>query len=148
VVEKDFQGMSELTLDDKGRITVPARHRDRLIDPNGIAGRITITKHPVGCLIVFPREVWIPFREQLNSQGGDAEAWRRIFVGSAVDLEIDSAQRVLVPPELRQYAQLDRKLHLLGMGARFELWDAALHEAHEATTRALPMPAVVKSMVF
>ena len=143
-----FQGTSDLTLDDKGRITVPARHRDALTDPAGIAGHLTITKHPNGCLMVFPRHVWLDFRGKLTLLSAAAEGWRRIFVGSAVDLDIDAAQRVLVPPELRTWAALDKKLRLVGMGSRFELWDAARYDEQEARVMAAPMPDALQSMVY
>jgi MraZ protein len=141
-----FQGTSALTLDGKGRMTVPARHRELLSALS--ASQLTLTKHPAGCLAVFPRPAWEAFRERLMSLPMQADGVRRLFLGSAVDVEIDGAARVLVPPELRAAAALDRDVLLLGMGQRFELWDATRYAAHEAAVMAAPMPDAVKDFVF
>ena len=141
-----FQGTSALSLDGKGRVTVPARHRDALAALS--SNQLTLTQHPVGCLLVFPRPAWEGFRAQLMGLPMEADGWRRFFVGSAVDVEIDSAARVLVPPELRTMAGLDKDLLLLGMGQRLELWDASRYAAHQAQVMAGPMPDAIKSFVF
>ena len=141
-----FQGTSALSLDGKGRVTVPARHRDALAALS--SNQLTLTQHPVGCLLVFPRPAWEGFRAQLMGLPMEADGWRRFFVGSAVDVEIDSAARVLVPPELRAMAGLDKDLLLLGMGQRLELWDASRYAAHQAQVMAGPMPDAIKSFVF
>ena len=141
-----FQGASALTLDAKGRVTVPARHRDVLTAVAG--GQLTVTKHLVGCLLVFPRPAWESFREQLLKLPMSGEGARRIFLGNAFDVDIDGASRVLVSPELRAAAGLKRDVMLLGMGSRFELWDAERHAAHEAQIMAAEMPDAVKDFVF
>ena len=146
VAELIFQGTSALTLDGKGRLAVPARQRDTLAVLS--SNLLTITQHPVGCLLVFPRPAWVSFRAQLLGLPMEADGWRRFFVGSAVDVEVDSAARVLVPPELRAMAGLDKDVLLLGMGQRLELWDAAKYAAHQAQVMAGPMPDAIKSFVF
>ena len=78
----------------------------------------------------------------------EADGWRRFFVGSAVDVEVDSAARLLVPPELRAMAGLDKDVLLLGMGQRLELWDASRYAAHQAQVMAAGMPDAIKSFVF
>ncbi len=127
-------------------MTVPARHRDALSALSG--QQLTLTQHPVGCLLVFPRPAWERFRTQLLGLPMEADGWRRFFVGSAADVEIDSAARVLVPPELRAAAGLDKDVLLLGMGHRLELWDAAKYAAHQAQVTAGPMPDAIKGFVF
>ncbi len=141
-----FQGTSALTLDSKGRVTVPARHRDALLALSD--NQLTLTQHPVGCLLLFPRPGWEGFRGQLLGLPMEADGWRRFFVGSAVDVEVDSAARLLVPPELRAMAGLDKDVLLLGMGQRLELWDAARYAAHQSQVMAGPMPDAIKSFVF
>ena len=101
-----FQGASALALDAKGRLTVPARHRELLAEK--CAGRLTITRHPEGCLMVFPRPVWETFRAQVAALPMSASGWKRIFLGNAMDVEIDGASRVLISPELRAAAGLVR----------------------------------------
>jgi len=125
---------------------VPARHRDVLMAM--AAGQLTLTKHPVGCLLVFPRPAWEQFREQLAKMTGDLEPIRRLFLGNAMDVEIDAASRVLVSPELRAAAGLKRDVMLIGMGSRLELWDRERHEAHEAEVMAKGMPDAIKNFVF
>jgi MraZ protein len=141
-----FQGTSQLALDGKGRVTVPVRHRDLLM---AIAeGKLTITKHPQGCLFVFPRPAWESFRDKLLALPMDADGWRRIFLGSAVDVDIDGSSRVLVSPELRAAAGLTKEVLLIGMGHRLELWDKQRYEEHEARVMAAGMPDTIKGMVI
>lgn len=141
-----FQGSSALSLDGKGRVTVPARHRDMLAEHG--ANQLTITKHHAGCLVVFPRPEWLRFREKLMALPVTAEGWRRLFLGNALDVEIDSGARVLVSPELRDYAGLSKDVMLLGMGTRLELWDATRYAEQEAKTLASAMPAAIEGFVF
>ena len=141
-----FQGSSALTLDAKGRVTVPSRHRDVI---SAVAlNQLTITKHPDRCLLVFPRPAWEQFRDKLMTLPIAAEGWRRMFLGSAMDVEIDSGSRVLVSPELRAWAGLARDVMLVGMGQRLELWDAARLSAHEEDVLAAGMPDVLKDHVI
>jgi len=141
-----FQGASALALDGKGRITVPVRHRDVLL---ALAqGQLTITKHPDGCLLVFPRPAWEHFRDRLMQLPMSAEGWRRIFLGNAMDVEIDASSRVLISPELRAAAGLTKDVMLLGMGQRLELWDAARYAEHEAKVMAQGLPDALKDFVF
>lgn len=141
-----FQGASALALDGKGRITVPVRHRDVLV---ALAqGQLTITKHPDGCLLVFPRPAWEHFRDRLMTLPMSAEGWRRVFLGNAMDVEIDGSSRVLISPELRAAAGLTKDVMLLGMGQRLELWDAARYAEHEAKVMAQGLPDALKDFVF
>ena len=94
-----FQGASALTLDAKGRMSIPAKHRDALTIQ--CEGRVTLTKHPHGCLLLFPRPVWESHREQIAAWPMSARAWQRIFLGNACDVELDSVGRILIAPELR-----------------------------------------------
>ncbi len=139
-----FQGTSALALDGKGRVTVPVRHRDALIAE--CDGQLTITRHPEGHLLVFPRPTWEKFRARLLAMTMGAEGWRRMFLGSAVDVEIDAAARVLIPPELRE--RLGKELLLVGNGHLLELWDKARHDEAEAKLLAMGMPDEIKSFVL
>ncbi|MEZ2738096.1 division/cell wall cluster transcriptional repressor MraZ [Comamonas jiangduensis] len=141
-----FQGASSLNLDGKGRLSIPTRHRDALISQ--AQGQITITKHPHGCLMLFPRSEWLLFRERIGQLPMSAQWWKRIFLGNAMDVDMDGTGRVLVSPELRQAVGLDREVILLGMGNHFELWDKATYEAHEAQAMQAPMPDVFQDFAF
>jgi len=125
-----FQGSSALTLDAKGRVSVPTRHRDVLVSQ--VAGRLTLTRSPEGCLLVYPRTVWEQKREQIAAFPMSARPLQRLLLGNAQDVEMDGSGRILVAPELRQAAGLTREVMLLGMGSHFELWDAAELARREA----------------
>jgi MraZ protein len=141
-----YQGASALSLDAKGRMSIPARHRDAL--SLQCEGRITLTKHPHGCLLLFPRPVWESHREQIASWPMSARAWQRIFLGNACDVEMDGAGRILISPELRTAALLSRDVMLLGMGSHFEVWDAAKLEESESEAIANGMPDVLNNFSF
>jgi MraZ protein len=141
-----FQGASALALDAKGRLAVPARHRDVL--QALCEGQLTLTKHPEGCLMVFPRSAWETFRDKVAALPMSASGWKRIFLGNAMDVEIDGASRFLVSPELRAAAGLNKEVMLLGMGSHFELWDAQRYAAHEAEVMAQAMPDALQDFTF
>ena len=141
-----FQGASFLALDTKGRLSVPTRHRDVLSATS--ASQLTMTKHPHGCLMVFPRSEWEKFRDRIASLPMQAQWWKRIFLGNAMDVDMDATGRVLVSPELRAAAGITRETVLLGMGSYFELWDAATYAAQEAEQMKGEMPDVFKDFSF
>lgn len=141
-----FQGASSVNLDAKGRISIPARHRDAL--SLQCEGRVTLTRHPHGCLLFFPRPVWEIHREKIAGWPLSARAWQRIFLGSASDVDMDTAGRILISPELRSAAGLTREVMILGMGSHFEIWDAARLAESEATAVAQGMPDVLQNFSF
>ena len=141
-----FQGASSLSLDAKGRLSVPTRHRDALSGPD--SAQLTITRHPHGCLMVFPRSEWEKFRERVAALPMEAQWWKRIFLGNAMDVDMDGTGRVLVSPELRQAAGITRDTMLLGMGNYLELWDKATYDAQEAKAMQAAMPDVFKEFSF
>lgn len=141
-----FQGASSLGLDGKGRLSVPTRHREALA--SAASGQLTITRHPHGCLMLFPRPAWEQFRERIAQLPPSAQWWKRIFLGNAMEVQMDGTGRVLVSPELRQAAGIQRDTLLLGMGNYFELWDKATYEAQEAVAMQGPIPDVFKDFSF
>ena len=141
-----FQGSSALALDGKGRMTVPARHREPLAALSG--NELTITKHPQRCLMLFPRPAWIEFRSKILATTMAGDPYRRLFVGGAADVELDAGSRVLIAPELRDWAGLGRDVMLLGMGSRFEIWDRARLQAHEDSLLEAPLPPAIADLVL
>lgn len=139
-----FQSRSALALDDKGRMSVPARHRDALMLQ--CEGRLTLTRHPDGCLLLYPRPVWESVRERIAALPISASAWKRFFLGNACDADLDGTGRVLISPELRKAVGLDKKVVLLGMGAHFELWDEARLAAKEEETIAGGIPEALAGL--
>jgi MraZ protein len=143
-VQTVFQGASSLSLDAKGRLSIPTRHRDVL----SVSGQLTITRHPHGGLMLFPRPEWEKFRERIAALPMSAQWWKRIFLGNAMDVEMDTTGRVLVSPELRAAAGIVKDTVLLGMGSYFELWDKTTYDAQEARAIAGEMPDVFKDFSF
>ena len=141
-----FQGASSLSLDVKGRLSVPTRHREVLLAT--ASGQLTLTRHPHGCLMVFARPEWEKFRDRIAALPMAAQWWKRIFLGNAMDVAMDGTGRVLVSPELRSAAGIVRDVTLLGMGNHFELWDAAAYQANEAKAMQGEMPDVFKDFSF
>lgn len=119
-------------------MTVPARHREALAVQ--CEGRLTLTRHPDGCLLMFPQPVWEVHRARIAALPMSARAWQRIFLGSAAEAVMDSAGRILVVPELRAAAALEKNVMLLGMGSHFEIWDAAALQAKEQEAIAAGLP--------
>ena len=141
-----FQGASALTLDGKGRIAMPSRHRELL---GAIcANQLTITKHPEGSLMIFPRPAWEDFRDRVAALPMSASGWKRVFLGNAMDVEVDGSGRVLISPELRKSTGLEKDVMLLGMGSHFELWDAQSYEEDEAGVMQPELTNALKDFSF
>lgn len=118
-----FQGATALSLDAKGRLSVPARYRDELLAAG--QGRLVLTAHPHGCLLLFPMPAWEPLRDQIlktPSFNAQSQSLKRVLVGNAREESLDAAGRLLVAPELRDTAQLEKTVWLVGMGSHFEIW--------------------------
>lgn len=117
-----FQGAAALNLDAKGRLAIPARHRDALAVDNG---QVVLTVHPHGCCLVYPVPAWIPIRDEVLAKPSfdvQSALLKRLLVGFAQDETLDAAGRVLVAPSLRKFAKLDKQVWLVGQGTHFELW--------------------------
>ena len=129
-----FQGAAALSLDAKGRLAIPARHRDALAELAG--NELILTAHPHRCLLIYPAPAWGPIRDKVlagSSLDQRSALLKRLLVGFARDEQMDSAGRVLIAPELRGFAQLEKQVHLVGQGDHLELWsDAGWQKQQEA----------------
>lgn len=141
-----FQGASKLTLDDKNRLSIPARHREALAAL--CEGRLTLTLHPDNCVLIYPRAEWEKKRAELAGLNYAARALRRRVLGNAVDVELDGAGRILIGAELREAAELKREAMLLGMGEHFELWNPERLAALEREQLANGMPDAAAGFTF
>jgi MraZ protein len=123
-----FRGANKITLDAKGRLAMPTRYRERIIERSN--GRLVATvDRSDRCLLLYPLPEWEEIERKLMrlpTLNAVARRLQRLMVGHATDLELDTHGRVLVPPKLREYAGLSRDAILIGQGSRFELWDEAL----------------------
>lgn len=141
-----FRGGPVLTLDGKGRLGVPTRWREVLMA--NVQGQMVVAKNPDGCLSLFPLPVWENFENSVLALATENDPWRRFFIGSATELELDGAGRVLIPPELREWAGLVEKVKFMGVGSYFELWDSARHDAREAEALAQGRPEALRNLVI
>lgn len=134
-----FQGAAQLNLDAKGRLAIPARHRDALAAAGD--GRLVLTAHPHRCLLLYPEMAWEPIRDKIlaaPSFDPRSAAAKRVLVGNARTEEADSAGRLLIAPELRDLAGFEKQVWLVGMGSHFEIWsDAGWRRQHETAFEAL-----------
>jgi len=121
-----FQGAAQLNLDSKGRLAIPAKHRDVL--QSLCAGQLVLTADADGCLLLYPQPEWQPIRDKLlklSALNPRIRALQRRLIGYAEEVEMDAAGRVLISSALRSYATLDKRVMLIGQGNKFELWDEA-----------------------
>lgn len=123
-----FRGLSAVNLDAKGRLAIPMKYRQQLLDL--FAGRLVATidteEH---CLLIYPADEWEPIQakiEALPSFNPSARRIQRLLIGHATDIELDANGRILLPQPLREYAQLEKETVLLGQGKKLELWSKAL----------------------
>ena len=118
-----FHGATVITLDAKGRLALPTRHRDTLASSRG---ELVLTAHPDGCVLLYPMAVWEPVRtrvEKFPSLNAQASWWKRLLLGHEEHVTPDASGRILISPALRMYAKLERELVMFGQGSYFELWD-------------------------
>ncbi len=119
-----FRGATSLNLDAKGRLVLPAKHREAVLLES--AGNLVLTAHPHRCLLLYPEPAWEPIQTKmmaLSSFDRQSSALQRLLVGFAEDASLDSAGRMLVSPVLREFAGLDKEVMLVGQGSHFELWN-------------------------
>ena len=123
-----FRGVSNLSLDAKGRIVLPARYRERLLEICHGELIVTIdTEQP--CLLIYPLPEWELIEEKIEALPSFNPTTRRIqrlLIGHATEVEVDGNGRMLLSNPLREYAQLGKKVVLIGQGKKFELWDEVL----------------------
>ena len=121
-----FRGANPVTLDAKGRLAMPTRFREQLIER--AHGRLVVTvDRSDRCLLIYPLPDWEIIEQKLvklPTLNGPTRRLQRLMIGHATELELDGNGRVLIPPTLRDYAGLSRNAMLIGQGGRFELWDA------------------------
>ena len=145
--ERVFQGANQINLDAKGRMAVPTRARDPLTQGGTI--KLVLTAHPDSCLLLYPAPAWEPIRAQVMSFPSldkQASLWKRLLVGFAQDVEPDSAGRLLIPPELRDFAHITRQVMFVGQGSHFEIWDLEAWKTQLETLRTGGSPTLPPGM--
>ena len=129
-----FLGTHNPRLDDKGRLFLPAKFRDRLADG------LVVTRGQERCLYVFPMDEFMRIAGQMQAAPTTSKAARdytRVFLSGASDEVPDKQGRVTIPAALRQYAGLTKDCTVIGTGARLEVWDTDAWTAYlESTEQA------------
>lgn len=128
-----YTGISALSLDTKGRMTVPARYREALLQETG--GRLAVLESDNGCLLLMSQARWEAKIVELGDDE-ESEERRRFWLGLSDTPELDTAGRLLLSPVLREGAGIVRDVMLLGVGSHFEVWDAMRLTAHKEAVRA------------
>ncbi len=123
--ERVFRGINSIHLDDKGRLAIPTRYRNRLqVDAKSqLILTIDTEEH---CLLLYPLPEWEIIEKKIEALPSFNKAARRIqrlLIGHATEVELDSHGRILLSPPLRGYANLQRNIVLVGQGKKFEIWD-------------------------
>ena len=120
-----FRGVHHLSIDAKGRLAMPTRQRERL-QALGDGQLVATIDTQSRCLLLYPLPVWEDLQsqiQQLPTLDPVVRRFQRLLIGYASDLECDASGRMLVPPALREYANLDKRAVLVGQGNKMELWD-------------------------
>ncbi|HHT04799.1 MAG TPA: division/cell wall cluster transcriptional repressor MraZ [Hydrogenispora sp.] len=124
-----FMGEYQHSLDDKGRLIIPAKLRE------GLGEKFILTRGLDRSLFVYPLSEWETIEERMKSlptTQADTRAFVRMFFSGAVECEPDKQWRISIPPNLRTYAQIDKDLYILGVSTRIEIWAREVWEAYAA----------------
>ena len=149
-----FRGVNTLALDTKGRMALPTRYRERVLELS--QGKLVVTiDTDERCLLLYTLPDWEQIERKLDalpSFNAQARRIQRLLLGHATDVEMDGNGRLLLPPPLREYAGLDKHVVLIGQGKKFELWDEQLWNNSrdqwlaQETGEGEPLPAELLSL--
>ncbi|WP_096085343.1 division/cell wall cluster transcriptional repressor MraZ [Agaribacterium haliotis] len=144
-----FQGSNTINMDAKGRIAIPTKCRDELLSACG--GQIVVTAHMAErCLCIYPLDEWkqniLPQVQALPTAYKQAARVQRLVIGYAHEFTVDANGRILLPPTLREFASLQKKLMLVGLGNKYELWDEAAWMATLEDAGDEPIPEAMLNL--
>jgi MraZ protein len=142
-----FQGANQVSLDAKGRMAVPARVREPLTQGGTV--KLVLTAHPEGCLLLYPEPAWEPIRARVMafpSLDRQLNLWKRLLIGFAQECDPDGAGRLLIPPELRDFAHIEKQVMFVGQGTHFEIWDLEQWNAQLEILRSGGSPSLPPGM--
>ena len=127
-----FQGETAITIDDKGQLAIPTSYRDLVARTCGNRLVLTYSPFDMGCLYLYPQDVWEKVRDQVNALPRTRSVNRQMqfkLVGAAAFVEPDGSGRISIPASQRSACGLEKRAVLLGMGDKFELWSEQAHHA-------------------
>ncbi|WP_133126924.1 division/cell wall cluster transcriptional repressor MraZ [Legionella nagasakiensis] len=125
-----FRGINAISIDTKGRLAVPIRYREALGQDR--ASLVVTIDTEETCLLLYPAGQWQVIEDNLQrlpSFNAAARRIQRLLIGHATDVELDSNGRILLPPLLRDYAQLNKRVVMIGQGNKFEIWDELIWQS-------------------
>lgn len=132
-----FRGITDISLDERGRMAMPTRYREKIRERSAGKLVITIARHDP-CLSVYAERDWLAVEEELTELDRDDPENRRqqhMLIGFATDVELDGHGRVVIPQRLRDYAQLEKRVVVVGQPNLLELWNDQTWEANVSAWR-------------
>ena len=148
-----FRGINTITIDTKGRLAIPTRYRSALGAEEKVPLVVTIDTEET-CLLLYTAAQWQLIEDNLQklpSFNAAARRIQRLLIGHATDIELDANGRILLPTVLRNYAQLEKDVVMIGQGNKFELWNKEVWEAKreqwlaEEASQAAALPDEMKT---
>ncbi|HYH05053.1 MAG TPA: division/cell wall cluster transcriptional repressor MraZ [Bacillota bacterium] len=124
-----FMGEFQHSLDDKGRLIVPAKFRE------GLGEKFIVTRGLDNCLFVYPLTQWKVLEEkikELPTSHADTRAFVRMFFSGAVEAELDKQGRIVIPQHLRDHARIERDAYIIGVSTKVEIWSKAAWEQYSS----------------
>ena len=121
-----YKGINNINVDAKGRMAIPARYR-ACIESQAASKMVVTIDTEDKCLLLYDVSEWEKIEKKISSLPSFNKATRRIqrlLIGHATDVELDSQGRILLPLQLRHYANVDKKITLIGQGNKFEIWSS------------------------
>ncbi len=122
-----YRGVNQLKVDGKGRLALPTRYRQELLERCKGSMVVTVNNTSEHCLWMYPLDEWERVEKKINdlpSFQPQHVRLKRFFIGYAADVEMDKTGRILLPPSLRSFARIDKELYFIGQGHKFEIWSA------------------------
>jgi MraZ protein len=127
-MKRNFRDKFYHTIDEKGRVSLPAKYRE--IISTSYNDQLIITNYD-SCLLAYPYDAWVTLEEkynQLSIMQPEVEIFGQFFIAGASECTVDKLGRILIPPNLREYANLNKNVVFVGMGSRIQIWDKQLWE--------------------
>ncbi len=120
-----FSGANHIKVDGKGRIALPTRLREMLAVRTQGSLVVTASHTYEPCLSLYPLDEWEQVAKKVNALSSfnpQHQELKRMFIGYAADIQLDKTGRMLLPATLREFAQIDKAIYLVGQGEKFEIW--------------------------
>ena len=127
----NFRGVFDVTVDPKGRFLLPAGFRKQL--PEGIEEKFVITRGFEQYLLLYTLDVWNPIAENISAMNDmleDVRDFKRLFLSPAMDIDVDSAGRVMISKPLLEDVEIKKDMVMVSSGNKMELWDKDTYDAY------------------